>query len=297
MKELIYARKREHVLFWGFAKLMGNRYEWLQTGVTMKRLLIGLVVATSAWGAEQLRVQPVSRTPAADTVKVVVALPKSGGILKGNPVWVQFRVDGFALGADSGQFDRADEIATSGMGQTIHLVVDDMPYFAVNEPALDPFNEQGFYYDTSYKFEIPKKLSKGLHVIRAFPARSFGESLKGEKTFFATTFYVGSDEGAKTIDLSKPYLTYNEPSSQMELSTDQPVLLDFYLSNCELTSDGYRVRLSIDGTVHRIFSVWVPYYIYGLSRGKHTVRLELIDKQDKLVDGPFSESEQTIMIH
>ncbi|HEY4255341.1 MAG TPA: hypothetical protein VGM34_03230 [Chlamydiales bacterium] len=263
----------------------------------MKSLLIGLVAVANVWSAEQMRVQPVSRTPAADTVKVVVALPKSGAVLKGNPVWVQLRVDGFALGADSGQFDRADEIAVSGMGQTIHLVVDDMPYFAVNEPALDPFNEQGFYYDTSYKFEIPKKLSKGLHVLRAFPARSYGESLKGEKTFFATTFYVGTNEDAKTIDLSKPYITYNEPSSQMELSTEQPILLDFYLSNCELTSDGYRVRLSLDGNVHRILSVWVPYYIYGLSRGKHTVRLELIDKHDKLVDGPYSDVSETIMVH
>ena len=53
-----------------------------------------------------------------------------------------------------------------------------MPYFPVNEPALDPFNEQGWYDETSYKFEIPTKLSAGEHVLRVFLARSFGESLK-----------------------------------------------------------------------------------------------------------------------
>ncbi len=260
------------------------------------RFLSLLAVVSTVFGVEQLRVQPVSRTPEADTVKVVIAVPKPDQVIKSNPVWVQLRVDGFALGADSGMFDRADEIAVSDMGQTIHVVVDNQPYIPMNEQPLDPFTEQGFYYDTSYKFEIPKRLSRGVHTLRVFPARSFGESLKGENTYAAMTFYVGGEEGT-VPDLSKPYLTYNEPSSRMDLSQDQPILLDFYLSNCTLTSDGYKVRLSIDGKVQRTLTLWVPYYIYGLPKGKHTVRLELLGKNDKLVDGPFSDVQETIVVH
>lgn len=245
---------------------------------------------------DHVRVLPVKRTPEAEASSVVVSLPKKGAVIKSNPVWVQLRVEGFAIGAAS-QFDRADEIAVSDLGQTIHVTVDNMPYFPVNDPAIDPFNEEGWYYETRYKFEIPQNLSKGEHVLRVFLARSFGESLKGEETFFATTFFVGSAEGSAQYDLSKPYITYNEPSNEMDLDASKPILLDFFVSNCELTSDGYKVRLIVDGNIVRTLTSWQPYYIYGLSKGKHTIRLELLNNQGKVLPGLFNDTERTIRVH
>ncbi len=242
-----------------------------------------------------IRVLPVKRTPEAEASSVTIALPKNGATLKGNPVFVQVRIQGFPLGAAS-QFDRADEIAVSDLGQTIHVVIDDMPYFPVNEPALDPFNEQGWYYETFYRFEIPEKLRSGEHVIRVFLARSFGESLKGESTYNASTFFLGSGGGSSKYDLSKPYLTYNEPSGLLDLNESMPVLLDFFISNCELTSDGYKVRLIVDGVAARTLTSWQPYYIYGLKKGKHTIRLELLNPSGTVVPGVFNDTERTITI-
>lgn len=238
-------------------------------------LILGLVLSTMGFSDEVqkkkktvdgIRVLPVKRTPEPEAAIITTALPKNGAALKGNPVWVQIRVQGYPLGAAS-QFDRADEIAVSDQGQTVHVMVDNMPYFAISEQALDPFNEQGWYYETSYKFEVPKKLSAGEHVLRVFLARSFGEALKGDKTYFVSTFNIGSSDEKSKFNLSKPYLTYNEPSGQQELTETMPVLLDFLVSNCELTSDGYKVRLIVDGTAIRTLSSWQPYYIYGLKRG------------------------------
>jgi hypothetical protein len=244
-----------------------------------------------------LRAMPAARTVEATTVVLAIAIPKNGQVLAGNPAWTQFRIEGFALGAASSQFDRADEIAVSKMGQTIHIVIDNQPYFPVNEPALDPFDEGGFYYDTSYKVEIPYRLKEGMHTIRAFPARSFGESLKGEKTFAALNFYIGEQEDNPNMDLSKPFLTYNEPSDEMPLTEDKPILLDFYICNAELSSDGYKVRLTIDGKVNRVISSWQPFYIYGLKKGKHTVRLELLDQENVLVPGTFNDVKRTFTVH
>jgi hypothetical protein len=256
-----------------------------------------LVSLFSSLYAQEYRILPVRGTPESDTVTVVVAIPKEGAVVKGNPVWMQIRVDGFALAADS-QFERKQELANTDMGQTVHVVVDNQPYFPVNGPAIDPFNEEGFYYDTSYKFEIPFKLSEGMHTLRVFPARTYGESLKGEKTFFASTFYVGEKGDKERYDLSTPFLTYNEPSQWMRLTEEKPVLLDFYISNCEMTPDGYTVRLTIDGKFHRTLTSWQPYYIYGLKKGRHTLRLELLKGKDKKpVKGPFNDVERTITIH
>ena len=248
-------------------------------------------------GKEQIRVLPVAKTAESDTVLIAVAIPKDGEVVSKNPVWVQFRIEGFALGADSSQFDRADEVAISDMGQTVHVIIDNNPYFPINEPAINPFNEEGYYRNTSYKFEVPYALKEGSHTLRIFPARSFGESLKGSNTLAALSFYVGEKGGTSYGgDLSLPYLTYNEPSDQMPLTASQPILLDFLVTNCELTPDGYKVRLSIDGQANRMLTIWQPYYIYGLPKGKHTIRLELLDRGGKLVPGPFNDVRRTIVI-
>lgn len=248
-----------------------------------------------AQGLFAIRTMPVIPTPESRTVMLKIAIPKEGQIVS-NPTWIQFRIDGFALGAAS-QFERASEIVVSKMGQTVHVIIDNEPYIAINEPAVDPFDRSTNFYDMSYKFQLPYNLSEGVHTIRMFPARSYGESLKGDNTFAAMKFYVGTNRDSKEIDLSAPYITYNEPSPSMPLKAGTPVLLDFYVNNTELSVDGYKVRLSVDGTVDRVLTLWSPYYIYGLSKGRHTIRLELLDSDNKLVPGIFNDVEQTITIH
>jgi hypothetical protein len=241
-----------------------------------------------------IRTMPVARTPESNTIVLRIALPKDGEYVSPSS-WIQFRIDGYALGTSS-QFERASEIVESKMGQTVHVVIDEDPYFEVNEPALDPYNEGGYYYDTSYKFQVPYQLSEGMHTVRIFPARSFGESLKGDKTFQAIKLYVNSDEN-DDVDLAAPYITYNEPSNNMKLVEGKPILLDFYVSNTELSADGYKVRFSIDGKVNRILTSWQPYYIYGLKKGEHTVRLELLDETGAVVPGRFNNVSHKIRVN
>ncbi|MGB7979148.1 MAG: hypothetical protein WCF19_08370 [Chlamydiales bacterium] len=257
-------------------------------------ILAVMAVTPSDSNISSIRTMPVARTPESSTIILRIAIPQDGELV-GSPTWIQFRIDGFALGAPS-QFGRASEIVQTDMGQTVHVVIDNKPYFPINEPALDPFDEGGYFYDMSYKFEVPDRLDPGMHTIRMFPARSFGESLKGENTFAAINFYVGKEKNKPGRDLSLPYITYNEPSDQLPLSANQPVLLDFYVTNAELSPDGYKVRLTIDGKTNRTITSWQPYYIYGLTSGKHTIRLELLDKENKPVAGEFNDVTQTIYI-
>lgn len=246
--------------------------------------------------SEEIRVLPVPRTPESGTVNLKVSSPENGQVLSDNPVWIQFRIESYPLGTSS-QFERADEIPTTNLGQTIHLIVDNHPYIAINEPAIDPFNEEGFYYDTAYKIELPFNLKEGMHTIRMFPARSFGESLKGENCFFAFPFYVGQKKSEPNLELNRPYLTYNEPSEQMAWTVGRPVFLDFFIRNCELSRDGYKVRLTIDKKISRLLTSWQPYYIYGLKEGKHQIRLELLDPHGSVIPGIYNNVERSIEVH
>ncbi len=264
--------------------------------VLLASLLFAMIAAKTPEPVDpNIRIMGVARTPESSTIVLKIAVPKNGQVV-GSPTWIQFRIDGYALGAAS-QFERASEIVQTKMGQTVHVVIDNHPYFPINEPALDPFDDGGYYYDMSYKFEVPFNLSSGMHTIRMFPARSFGESLKGDNTFAAISFFVGSEKNNPSMDLSQPYITYNEPSDQMPLRADKPVLLDFYVSNAELSPDGYKVRLTVDGKVIRTLTSWQPYYLYGLKSGRHTIRLELLDEANKLVPGMFNDVKQTISVN
>lgn len=247
-------------------------------------------------GVEQIRILPVAKTPEANTVQLTIALPKVGEGNLRNPVWVQFRLDGYPLGTGT-YTQRADEIPVSHLGQAMHVVVDNYPYFPIVDHSIDPFNEDGFYFDTSFKFKIPYALGNGVHTLRMFPARSYGESLKHENTYQVSYFYVGTSGNGPDTDLMGPYITYNEPSNHMPLTEKKPVLLDFYVSNCELTPDGYKVRVTIDGTAKRTLTAWQPYYIYGMKSGTHTVRLQLIGENGQPVPGTFNDVERTIYIN
>ena len=262
------------------------------------KILLAFFLPWLAVAAEQMRVLPVNPTAEPDTALLAIALPHQDQVVKKKPIFIQFRMDGFALASSSSQFARSQELAITDMGQTVHIVIDDRPYFPVNGPAIEPLiEESGYYYNTSYKFEIPFTLKEGMHVIRAFPARSFGESLKGDNTFQTCVFYVGEKDDTKKIDLSKPYLTYNEPSENFYYTEKKPVLLDFLIHNCELTKDGYKVKLTVDERFNRILTTWQPYYIYGLEKGSHMIRLELLDRRDQLVPGPFNKVERKILVH
>ena len=41
---------------------------------------------------------------------------------------------------------------------------------------------------------------------------------------------------------------------------------------------------------------WVPYYIEGMPMGENTIKLELIDAEGNLIEGPFNVVERTITL-
>jgi hypothetical protein len=244
-----------------------------------------------------IQVVPVEPTPDPDHVETSILFPKNNELKTSSPVKGQIRVSGFTLGYDSEQ-PRSKEIFNDPKGQSLHIFVDNQPYFSVNEALIDALDDVDEYFDSTADFEIPFKLQPGMHVIRTFPVRSYNESVKSGRAFMATTFYYQEKKNNPQIDLNGPYLTYNEPQGEYEPTGrhPQPILLDFYLTNCELSQDGYKVRLSIDNDNQRTIVSWQPYYIYGLKKGMHTIRLELLDPQNQLVPGLFNDVSRTIVV-
>lgn len=256
-----------------------------------------LVPARVHYNDKEVRVVPVSPSPESNTIVLRLIFPRPYENKRKNPVNVQMRVEGFPLGTMT-QNDRADDVFNHPEGQSIHVMIDNQPYLSFHQAVEDSFDENRDFYDKIMSFAIPFNLQPGQHVIRAFPARSYGESLKGEGCFAAEVFYFQDQKKSDTlqVNLAKPYLTYNEPQGRYPIHKADPLLLDFYLTNCELSPDGYKVRLSIDGKVNRILTKWTPYYLYGLQKGTHKIKLELLDRDNRLVPGFFNVTEREIII-
>lgn len=264
------------------------------------KYLLALILTSSLFAAEvegekpgssEIRVVPMDPTPEPNEIKVYIVLPKADEVTTDSPVPLQLRVQGYPIGTYS-EFPRANEIRNDKDGQSLHILIDDRPYIEVNEAYEDTGSQEMSDFNYTINMDIPFKLSPGAHVIRIFPVRSFGESLKGDGCFAACQFYYSREKG--NMDLSACYLTYNQPYGTFK--SGQPILLDFYLTNCQLSKDGYKVRLTIDGSDKRTLIKWVPYYIYGLSKGTHKIKLELFDPRGKVVPSLFSDSPTIIKV-
>lgn len=242
-----------------------------------------------------IQIVPVERSPEPGQVSLRIQYPKNQHVETEQPVEMEMRVDWFPLGYDSGNLPRRKEVANSSVGQSIHVFIDNFGYFPINEALFDALDNHDDFYDQIAEFKIPYKLSPGMHVVRAFPCRSFGESLKENNRSVIETFYYKTKEPNMDLDFSKPYLTYNEPQGNFS-DHKKPILLDFYINNCALSKDGYKVRITLDGANQRFLYDWVPYYIYGLDPGTHTIQLELLNPQNEPVQGIFNNVSRSFTI-
>jgi|GEM_PF-467105 len=245
---------------------------------------------------EEIRIVAVDPTPEGEGVNTKIIFPKQGELKNDQPIEVQIRLDGFPLRTYS-QFSRAKEVLNYNKeGQSLHVVVDDEPYIAENEAIVNALEDVDLYYEQTLEFPLPSHLKPGQHVLRVFPARSYGESLKGDGCYAVRTFFVKSKTPTFDVDLHKPYITYNEPQGPHNADKKKPILLDFYVNNVRLSRDGYKVRVTIDGKIQRVLTKWSPYYIYGLKNGEHTLKLELLNETNTVEPGLFSSVERSFSI-
>jgi hypothetical protein len=243
---------------------------------------------------------------AAPTLKIVE--PKADATLTSSTVKVKLELAGDLKG-----YKPAMDEATH-TGNHIHVILDNQPYEA--------------YYNLDQAFEL-RNVMDGDHVLRVFPSRPWHESYKNAGAFQIIKFKVkngGADPAKDTtassgqtvaspgatpegkdvkpsnsgpIDLKKPLLTYSRPKGEYKGDDTAAVMIDFWLTNTKLKGDGgeYTVRYSVDGGEAKFIEKWEPIWIAGLPAGKHNVKIDLIDKENNVVDnGGYNSTTREITI-
>jgi hypothetical protein len=112
----------------------------------------------------------------------------------------------------------------------------------------------------------------------------------------------GKDVASSTaddVDAKKPLLTYSRPKGEYKGADTEAIMIDFWLANGKLQGDGgeYRVRYSVDGGEAKYLDKWAPIWLKGWSAGKHTIKLDLVDKAGQDVgNGKFNSTSREITI-
>lgn len=236
--------------------------------------------------------------------EVVVEMPKEGEVINSSTVEVKVKVIGdLKMGKDA-----------EGNGNHVHVILDNQPYAA--------------HYMWDEGFEL-RNITDGEHTLRMFASRPWHESYKNEKSFKTVRFTVkngNADETKPTtdsngnkmadakndmegttvenstagdVDFSKPLLTYSRPKGDYKGEEAETIMIDFWLSNAKLVGDGgeYRVRYTINDGEPKMIESWKPIWLKGWKEGKNTVKLELVDKDGKLVEnGGYNSTTREITV-
>mgnify|MGYP001454005536 CR=1 FL=1 len=182
-----------------------------------------------------------------------------------------FELENYELGMQT-PHDFEYNLANSGKGQHIHLIINNDPYSA--------------HYSKKFK----KKLNAGNNVILAFLSRSYHESVKNKNAFLFTQFGDGNK-----INLDQEFLFYSRPKGVYSGKDTEKLLLDFYLINTNISPTGNKVRATINETIFLIDD-WAPYYIEGLPKGEVNIKLELINSNGDLIENPFNPSVRSVTL-
>ena len=263
--------------------------------------LVGFFAAAGCGGDESSEVEIFSeeRSEAVEEAKARITFPGNGGIMDAGVVGVVIDVEGFVLGAQT-ESSRADEIANSGKGQHVHLIVNNEPYMAVYEEG-----------------EVELDLSPGLYTLLAFPSRSYHESVKNQEASDLINFCVRDPEAGcieriwdiqadrkaifysiinwlrsiiSDVQADRKAIFYSRPKGKYSGADAEKIMLDFYLHNLELSQDGYRVKYTVTkkDEQDKIYSIvldeWKPAFITGLESGTYVVRLYLVDSNGDVVE-------------
>jgi hypothetical protein len=261
---------------------------------------------------------------AAPTLRFVQ--PREGATINGSSVNVQLQLGGDLKGYKPGK----DPV--TGMGNHIHVILDNQPYeayYSLDQPfelrnvtegkhtlrvfASRPWHES---YKNAGSFQMVTFTVKG-GGDPAKPTTTANGQVMGSNTSNTSSNSHPSmpansnttpapREGkemasstASDVDAKKPLLTYSRPKGEYKGADAEAIMIDFWLSNAKLQGDGgeFRVRYSVDNGEAKFIDKWEPIWLKGWTAGKHTVKLELVDKDGNVVaNGDYNSTSREITV-
>jgi hypothetical protein len=252
-----------------------------------------------------------------------IASPADGSTVNSSTVKVKLNLSGDLKG-----YKPMKDMATQ-MGNHIHVILDNQPYEAYynleqefelrnvadGEHTLRVFPSRPWHesYKTEGAFQIvkftvknggananqPTTTNSGQQMSNADAANKAGNNYPTNANSAPPEGKEMANSTAGAVDKTKPLLTYSRPKGEYKGADADAIMIDFWLANAKLAGDGgeYRVRYSVDGGEAKFIDKWQPIWLSGWTNGKHSVKVELVDKNGNLVDnGGYNSTTREITV-
>jgi hypothetical protein len=266
-------------------------------------------------GVEQAMKDRGEQDQARPTLKILA--PANGATINGAKVEVKLELTGDLKG-----YMPHKDPATQ-KGNHIHVILDNQPYEAYYElgqpfelrnlsegkhtlrvfpsrPWHESYKNDGAFQMVEFTVkgggDAGKPTTTNSGAKMANPAQTDGASASPAPAREGKDY---SPSQAGSVDRTKPLLTYSRPKGEYKAADADPVMIDFWLMNAKLQGDGgdYRVRYSVDNGEAKFLDKWEPIWLSGWINGKHSVKLELVDKDGNVVDnGGYNSTTREITI-
>ena len=188
----------------------------------------------------------------------------------------------FNLGRNKIEFKSKNfNLGQRTIDQDIHKVRNEKrgQYLSVvrnNGPAVKQFGSN-----------IEASLKIGENYFLCFLNRSYDISLKAPKASFLFKINANSSGCSFNTNVTDSIAyVINQPSGIYAGLEMNKILFDFYLKNVSIGKNGNYAVLSINKIKFKL-NKWTPFWVTGLTKGKHTFSVEIFNKDGKKINSVF----------
>lgn len=235
--------------------------------------------STDSTGMTAMTIEPLAEGDDFPTAKLTVNSVKTEMVgTDSAKMMVNFDVANYELTKQTMDMNSGD-CANSDKGQHIHFIMDNKPYQAIYKPENTvtlPVNSE--------------------HYLLCFLSRSYHLSVKSPDASVLIHFKIDEKGNyVKLADPTAPMLFYSRPKGEYAGKDTQNVLLDFYVKNSTLATDGYKVKVSVADTTFTV-DKWQPYFIKGAPMGELKLNIQLLDASGNPVTGDNTSVDRTVTL-
>lgn len=138
-----------------------------------------------------------------------------------------------------------------------------------------------------------RELNEGTYRAVAYLVDGEGLALKEFGNFVDRDFMVGDTRPFPYQ--AEPYLALNLPANNTFFKEDEEVTIDFLLVGGDIDLDRLKVQISLNEFRYEIQEV-TPVRVANLPKGEYLLTLNLVRRDGKELDGPFSSIKKTIFV-
>lgn len=200
----------------------------------------------------------------------------------------------FSLGTTSSDPEkRAATYYNIKEGQTLHIFIDERPYFLATLKDAYTNLEQKEPFIKELKIPIPFPLEEGTHLVTIVPAKSYKESIKVKGAFISKKLDVQNGVKPSLIESSDhnlPLLLWHAPEGVYPKDRSDPLLLDFQIIK---NGGSANVLVELFKGETKLLSKMVnapPYRLIGLTPGDYSIKVSMRGESEKYPWNSFTRT-------